>query len=200
MNGSRTIQSARCAQWRVTLAVTTCAALLAACAGSATQVAPEREPWTTANLYPLAEGNAWSYDVDSGDGDPVLAVSRVLTVTPQSAIVASGNGELVYETRPEGLYRPAKSGYLLKEPLQVGSEWTSGPGMGATLSRRVEAIETPAGKFTDCAEVNEVQGETGNHIVTTYCPNVGPVRVVSAMVVRGHTLRVIAVLRGYVTH
>lgn len=175
-------------------------ATLCGCAGATTQLAPERAPWTAENLYPLAEGNAWSYDVDSGDGDPVLAVSRVLTVTPTGVIIATGKEQVAYERRADGLFKPAKGAYLLKEPLAVGSRWSSGAGMSAAVVRDVASIETPAGQFSHCAEVEELHGDTGNHILTTYCPDVGPVRVVSEMVVRGHTLRVTALLRGYATH
>lgn len=177
-----------------------CLCLLAgacqACAGSVSQVAKER-PWTPETLYPLAEGHAWSYDVDSGDGDPVLAVTRVVTATPQAAIVEVGKEQTVYERRPDGWYRPAKGGYLLRTPLAVGATWESGQDLSARLVRAVDRIETPAGRFSHCAEVEELQSRSGTRIWTTYCPDVGPVRVISELVVRGQTLRVTAILRGY---
>lgn len=168
------------------------------CAGGASQVAPEPAPWTPETLFPLAEGRAWSFDVETGDGDNVLVVTRVITAVPgKSALVQVGKEQTAYERRPEGWYRPAKGGFLLREPLEVGASWTSGKGVEAKLTRQVAAIETPAGDFTNCAEVEETNQRSGNRIWTTYCPHVGPVRVVSEMIVRGHTLRVTAVMRGY---
>ena len=171
---------------------------LAGCAGSAGQVKEGPRAWTPEVLFPMAEGNAWSFDVETGDGDSVLAVTRVITAVPGvSAIVEVGKEQTAYEMRPEGWYRPAKGGFLLRMPLTVGARWESGEGLQAELVRRVERIETTAGPFEDCAEVAEVNERSGNRIWTTYCPDVGPVRVVSEMLVRGHTLRVTAVLRGY---
>jgi len=170
----------------------------AGCATGASQVAPEAIPWTPESLFPLAEGRAWSFDVETGDGDNVLVVTRVVTAVPgKSALVQVGQEQTAYELRPEGWYRPAKGGFLLRTPLEVGASWQSGNGVEAKLARDVEVIETPAGSFTHCAEVEETNKRSGNRIWTTYCPNVGPVRVISEMLVRGHTLRVTAVMRGY---
>lgn len=171
---------------------------VASCAGSTQQVRTEQPAWTAATLYPLAEGNAWSYDVDSGDGDPVLAVSRVLTATPMAVVVTTGQGDTPYERRPDGLYKTGKGGYLLKQPIAVGARWTSGVGLSAHVSRALPEVTTPAGRFTHCAVVEEV-AQTGNHVETTYCPGVGPVKVISRMAIRGQTLQVTAVLRGHAT-
>jgi len=171
---------------------------LAGCGGGQAAVRPDSGPPGPDQLYPLAVGNAWSYDVDAGEGDTVLAVARVVSVRGAAVEVLSGGGEVLrYERRTDGIYRPHKSGYLLKAPVRAGQTWQSANGVTAEVSRIVDVLETPAGRFEGCVEVHESGLRGGQHVETTYCPGVGPTRVVSRMDVRGRSLRVVAELRGY---
>jgi len=172
-----------------------CLLLLLGCASSPKPV-PDAA-LTAARLYPLAAGSAWSYDVDAGDGATVLATMRVTEAAGGRAAVQGGEGITRYEQRPDGLYRPDRDGYLLKEPLRAGATWPSGGGMTAAISTVSAALETPAGRFTGCVEVVERGAPTGAVISTTYCPDVGPVQVISSLDLTTGTVRVVARLRGY---
>jgi hypothetical protein len=152
---------------------------------------------TVARLYPLSAGSAWSYDVDTGDGAAVLAVMRVTESGGGRAAVQGGEGITRYELRPDGIYRADRDGYLLKEPLRVGATWASGGGMQAEIARVDAALETTAGRFTGCVEVVERGAPTGAVITTLYCPDVGPVQVVSSVELTAGAVRVVATLRGY---
>ncbi len=172
------------------------AGCVAAC-GAATpkpRSAPDLSP---ASLYPLGAGYAWSYDVDTGDGQSTLAVARVIRFQDGMAEVVTGaDGVMHYVLRPDGIARAA-SGYLLKAPVELGASWSSGEGTSARVTAMHEQLRSAAGSFSECVVVEEQNTGSGQHITTTYCPGVGPAQVVSEMQVRGQNLRVTARLRGY---
>jgi hypothetical protein len=149
------------------------------------------------SLYPLGRGFAWSYDVDSGDGQPVLATAHVVRMEAGVAEVAAGQGVTRYVVGVDGIGRAGQSGYLLKPPIAMDASWSSGHDTIARVVALGERLQTAAGRFEDCVVVEEQNAGSGQRIRTTYCPGVGPARVVSEMQVRGQTLRVTATLRGY---
>jgi hypothetical protein len=150
-----------------------------------------------ASLYPLRAGSAWSYDVDSGDGHALLATARVVRVQQGVVDVTSGQAVLRYVLRPDGIERDGQQGYLLKAPFALNASWSSGPDTLARIVALHQQLATAAGSFEECVVVQENNARSGQRVTTTYCPGVGPARVVSEMEVRGHGLRVIATLRGY---
>ncbi|HEX2677271.1 MAG TPA: hypothetical protein VHM19_11540 [Polyangiales bacterium] len=173
--------------------------LLAACAG--TQVKKKAPPdLSPLSLYPLHVGAAWSYDVDSGDGDPVLAPTRVTrSENGMVEVSTSAIGVVGYLLRDDGIVRVPGNGYLLKAPITQGATWTSGADTTARVTALHVALHTPAGDLEECVTVQEDNAVNGQHVTTTYCPGVGPAQVVSEMEVRGQHLRVIATLHGYTT-
>lgn len=173
-----------------------CACLVLTACASAPAPAPTRA-LTPERLYPLALGSAWSYDVDTGQGEAVLAIARVTETSQNTAAVQGGEGVTRYELRPDGIFRTDRGGYLLKAPLREGASWASGGGMQAQIARTDAAVATPAGDFTQCLEVVERGAPSGAIITTTYCPDVGPVRVVSSLDMTTGQVSVVATLRGY---
>ncbi len=142
-------------------------------------------------------GNAWSYDVDMGDGTAILAISRVASSSEGVVEMLTGQTITRYETRPEGIWRSERGAYLLKAPIAPGETWESGGGLVARILRTDAAVDTRAGKFERCVEVEERGSATGATIQTTYCPRVGPVLVRSTTALTRTTVRVEARLRGY---
>jgi hypothetical protein len=183
----------------------TVARLLLACVcpawfacGAASQPHPKSAiEVSVATLYPLVAGAAWSYDVDSGDGQPVLATAHVVSVREGVVEVASGQAMLRYVIVPEGIARAGQAGHLLKTPLVANASWPSAPDTVARVEAVHQRVALPAGTFEECVVVKEENANSGQRVTTTYCPGVGPTRVVSEMEVRGHALRVTATLRGY---
>ena len=174
-----------------------CCLLLVACASAPAAKPKGPADLSVGSLYPLGPGFAWSYDVDGGDGQPVLATARVVRFEAGVAEVATGQAVTRYFLGPEGLGRAGQSGYLLKPPIALQAEWPSGHDTIARVVALGERLQTPAGDFADCVVVEEQNAGSGQRIRTTYCPGVGPARLVSEMRVRGQTLRVTATLRGY---
>lgn len=173
-------------------------ASVAALSCGGVQVAPSAPlDQSATSLYPLRAGYAWSYDVDSGDGQSVLATSRVVRVHDGSADVMTGQAIQTYLIRPEGIQKSSGAFFLLPAALDASSHWASGPDAEARVISTQEQLQTPAGSFRSCVAVQEQNRSSGQQITTTYCPAVGPVRVVSQMEVRGQIVRVEALLRGY---
>ena len=171
-------------------------AWLAACA-SAPAAKPEGSKLTPERLYPLALDSAWSHDVDAGDGEPVLAITRVVEAGPGYAKVLGGEGVRRYELRPDGLYKSEQGGYLLRAPIEPGASWDAGRGVTARVADTAVAVETGAGKFSGCVRVVEQGAASGAVVETVYCPDVGPVVVESRIELSRGSAQVIARLRGY---
>lgn len=175
--------------------------VLASCGGG--QVVPDGpdpERYAPANLYPLTEGNVWSYNIDTGTEMPVLGTSRVVSASGDRFEVSNNGTEpFVYERRPDGIYRPQHEVWLLRAPIEVGAEWASAAGMTARVAALDVSVETPAGNFEDCVRIEEGGGRDGRRIRTIYCPEIGPVMVESAMFtpISGMTASVTARLLGY---
>jgi len=158
-----------------------------------------RGPVAIARYYPLRVGSVWTYDVSTGEGLPVLAITRVVSQDGQRARVSSGAEPVVYEQRPDGLYRPDRQGYVLKAPLSVGARWNAGDGVEAEVLRADFAAATLAGTFDGCVEVREGGAGAAKQVRTVFCPDVGPVELESSlqMALTGKPARVTASLRGY---
>lgn len=174
-----------------------CVLLLLGCASGQPHTSRAPADLSPRSLYPLRQGAAWSYDVDAGDGQPVLATARVLQVQGDMAEVQSGQAVLRYTLAPDGILRADAGTYLLRAPIALGNRWSSGLSTVAQVTALDQRIETPAGRFEACVTVTEHNDDSGRQVATTYCPGVGPVRVDSQMEVRGKLLRVLATLRGY---
>jgi hypothetical protein len=151
------------------------------------------------DLYPLQTGNAWSYDVDTGDTSTTLGIARVEAFDGRIAEVHTGRAVVRYEVLPEGIRVPPADAWLLRAPLVEGATWPGRGGRTALLISTGITIETPAGAFDRCMEVVETGGKLELEVHTVYCPGVGPVVVVSTMHsnVSDRVATVSAQLRGY---
>ncbi|MCA9616424.1 MAG: hypothetical protein H6722_28465 [Sandaracinus sp.] len=154
--------------------------LLLACGGAQRPV--DRGPVTSERLYPMSEGSVWTYDVATGVGPDVLAISRVVAIRGTSVEIRNDGGQsLTYERRAEGIFEPASSSWLLHDPIEVGATWDAGAGRTARISATDERVDVMAGVFESCVRVEETGGEDGRLIATVYCPDVGPVIIESRM-------------------
>jgi hypothetical protein len=172
--------------------------LLVACAGSEPRPSSLQsiEP---SEFFPLRTGNAWSYDVDTGEPSTTLGVTRVEAFDGRLAEVRTGRATVRYEVLPEGIRVPPGDVWLLRAPLQEGASWPARGGRTARLVSTDTRIETRAGKFERCIEVLETGGKLELEIRIVYCPGVGPVALDSTM--RSETservVTVFARLRGF---
>jgi len=180
-------------------------ALLSAACGGATvgPSTPQLDPLDPANLYPLANGNVWAYDIDTGleDDLPVLGQSRVVAQEGQRFEVSNNRSDpVIYEVRPEGIYRTQNGSWLLRAPIREGAEWEAPLGATARVTSVSEEVDTPSGHFEGCVRIEESGGPSGRETATVYCPGVGPVYLEAVMESRltRQSVRVVVRLRGYV--
>ncbi len=180
------------------------AVFLAACVavlgcGASKPITPDPLVIAPVDLYPLRTGNAWSYDVDTGEPSSTLAVTRVETVHGSIATVRTGQGSVRYDIREEGIYVVSDGAWLFRAPFEEGASWPARGGRTGRLVSTEASIETPAGSFSGCLEVVETGGRLDLEVRTIYCPFVGPVAVDSTMRsnVSDREISVHARLRGY---
>ncbi|MBI2897898.1 MAG: hypothetical protein HYY06_30345 [Deltaproteobacteria bacterium] len=171
--------------------------VLAACGGAQTR-ADGSGSVRAVDFFPMGRGSAWSYDIDDGV-ETVLVTSRVVERSGNRVTVLNPVGEeMRYEVRDDGIYRPDRRVYLLRDPLEVGAEWDSAAGMRASVTSLNRRVRTPSGEFA-CLEVVEEGGEQGLRIVTRYARRVGPVEIIAGMRLSGgRSASTRAILRGFV--
>jgi hypothetical protein len=148
-------------------------------------------------LYPMTKGNAWSYDVDSGDNEKMLTVHRVISVEGDQVQILTGKDVQHFRVSDEGILRVSNSVWLLKAPIEVDAEWPSSSGMTARVTSINAKVNTPEGEFNNCVEIQESGGETQRHITTIYCVGVGPVYVESKITLQDREVGIVGRLRGH---
>jgi hypothetical protein len=150
-------------------------------------------------LYPLRPGSVWTYDVDTGEGLPTLAITRVTARRGDQIEVSNGSDVIAYQLRPDGLYRDDLGSYVIKAPVAKGARWETREGASAEITDVSKRVSGPAGDFQGCVEVRESGGSSQKLVRTVFCPDVGPVEIESSLqiVLTGQAARVVARLRGY---
>lgn len=154
---------------------------------------------TAAALYPLQRGCAWSYDVDTGDGQPLLATVHVLGEDGGIVSVQTGQGVQRYrvDRAHDEIAHAARPYALLRAPFESGNHWRSGPDSEARVIAADQTRTTPAGTFHACVVIQELHARTQQEVTTTYCPGVGPVRIDSQIALQTGRAFVHATLRGF---
>lgn len=134
-------------------------------------------------FFPLAAGNAWSYDVDGA-----LIIRKVQSRNGDRADL----GDFAYEVRSDGIVLTPPGKYVLQWPATFGREWTLPDGGRARISATDGHVSTPAGEYTNCVVVEETD-PLGKRTITTFARGVGPVEVI----VTAGTTVTHAKLRGF---
>ena len=193
---SELLRSPRMRNSMIALVLAASSIVVGGCGASKPGAAPAFAP---IDIYPLRSGNAWSYDVNTGDPSTTLAVTRVETVDGSVATVRTGEQTIQYEIRKDGIRVVSEGAWLFRLPYEDGASWPARGGRTGRLVSTQASIETPAGRFTDCLEFVETGGKLELEVRTVYCPSVGPVAVDSTMRsnVSDRLISVHARLRGY---
>jgi hypothetical protein len=174
----------------------------AGCGEAPPPVVDRGDPLDPRRLYPLADGNIWTYDIDTGTGVNTAGIFRARRVADNRYEMRPDGGEaVVYEVRPDGIWNASGPGaWLLHRPIRVGSEWETVNGRNARVTSVSESISTPmAGNFEGCVVVEETGGAANRPQITTYCPDVGAVRIEARqqMQLSGQEVAAIGTLRAY---
>lgn len=149
-----------------------------------------------ARYMPLQEGYVYQYDVETDMGETgrmMIAVS----------LPRAGLAELNIAGKVQRLeitadaVRHATGGYLLKAPLQVGSQWKGQFGL-VRLTRTDRSIQTPAGAFQNCIEtVEDSSAPAAKRATSVFCPDVGMVQLTIEGALDGEAASVSTTLRSF---
>ena len=146
-------------------------------------------------FFPLAQGSAWSYDVQIGDGSSTLAISRVTNIKGTSATVEVAGQIHHYELRDEGIWRVDRGVWLLRKPLKTGASWASVKNGRAQVIATGRLFKGQLGMHANCIEIRESNAEQTT--LSTYCPDVGLVQLTTNTLGVERGPAVVARLRGY---
>ncbi len=160
--------------------------LCAGCAHGPSHSEREDAAFAIAELYPLAVGNRWTYDVE------FLGKKHQSVVE----IVGTDKGYYLHRRTPgeeqggedklmvDGFGLRDEKRYLLRDPLEPGKGWTNVVSPSSvehyTVLDAGNPCEVPAGKFEGCVRVearNRVSQEATLVNEMTFAPKVGIVRV-----------------------
>ena len=172
------------------------ALVLASCATAPPAEEAPRGPPTVAELYPMVLGAAWAHWLTKADGSaPILVTSRIGALDDREVVFKSGDQEVRYERRPEGLFKPSSKYFLLRDPIAAGARWPMPEGEVRVTAIDAE-VAVKAGRFRHCVIVEEL-GE-GQRVEWVYARGVGPVRMRSFAIVEGTEQPLVeAELSGY---
>ncbi len=171
-----------------------------ACGGAQHGAGAAEDPLAPAKLFPLAQGDVWSYDVtQEGDTTPTLQINRVVSHHGNRYALASWSGSSVtYEVRPDGIWRSDTGTWLLRAPIHMGAHWPSVHGKSARVTAVGVHMETMEGGLNHCIQVEESGGESRLRTATVYCAGVGMVYMEAEIASStGQPTRVEAKLRGH---
>jgi len=155
------------------------AAALLACgapppAETPSPLAPNAAATGVAALLPLPDGYVIRFRVWlAGATSPEQVIFRVERTGSSHVLLRTGNSVQRLELVSDGV-RLVTGGYLLREPLEEGAEWT-GPAGPVRVTAVNQTLDVSAGHFSGCLETTEVKGHGAEQraIVTSYCPGVG---------------------------
>ena len=151
--------------------------LTVACGGPDAPPKPPPKPLAVSSVeryMPLENDTVLAYETEKETtGERGILMMHITRPREGRADLTVGEKVRRLELAPDGI-RLSEGGYLLKAPLDVGSEWKSGGGR-TKVTAIDKAVEVPAGKFVGCIETVEVSGGTtsGRRVTTVFCPDVG---------------------------
>lgn len=103
---------------------------------------------------------------------------RLRNPTEDSVELVIGDKTELLRYQPSGILRERLGTLLLRTPPEPGVRWPAGPNASARVGRVELPFTCEAGSFKGCLEViEERQAPVPGTITTTFCPDVGIVRI-----------------------
>ncbi len=164
------------------LAIASASLALSGCAKPPPAAAPEgsaeaAEPQSLAEVYlPLQHDTVFQYATQNRSGLAGVLVMQVQRDGPAATLTTAGKVQQL-EIRADGIYNQ-EGFYLLRLPLELGNRWPGKHG-SVEITQVDDQVQVEAGDFGQCLTTKEAGGtEHQRHTVTTtFCPNVGIVRL-----------------------
>jgi hypothetical protein len=154
--------------------------LLVACGGTKEASAPRASKYKGVHaFYPFENGMQWVYSVRGPGGTMgMLKVDKVIAFDGSLALIQDAKATNSYRLAPEGITREPSHAVLLKWPIVLGDTWDGAKGSKVEVTKVDAKITVEAGTFDGCVETTErIGGDAASVLITTFCPDVGPVSV-----------------------
>jgi len=155
------------------------------CAASNTPVprtASNRSPLPPiARYFPKEDNMVYAYKaVDFVAGTSGVLILRVRRRGDEGVELIGGAQPQRISFRSDGILRDNDGTYVLRSPLETGKSWPGGPGATRRIRATNATVQVPAGVFSHCLEVVEERtGSIQGNIITTFCADVGIVKMES---------------------
>lgn len=128
------------------------------------------------HFFPLTDGTIYTYQTETDRG-PDMFMVRVRRVGSDSALLLTGSNVRSLTIKPDSIHR-AGGGFVLQAPLSKGTSWQGDRGTVRVVDDNHQ-VTVPAGSFKGCVlTVEEIGGDARGRITTSFCPEVGIVRMV----------------------
>lgn len=159
--------------------------------GTPGPVVNEVEPY-----MPLVTDTVLAYDTkNENSGERGVLMMRIRRARADLAELTVGGRVQRLELTPEGI-RQTEGGWLLKAPLTEGAHFKGSFG-DVTVTAVGKPMNVPAGNFGDCVETVEEAPTKQKKVTTTFCRDVGIVRLDVEGAVGDDYQRESAVLRSH---
>jgi len=146
------------------------------CGGSQTRARDSAQTTGVERFFPLIEGTIYTYQTVTDRG-PDMFMVRVRRLGPASAQLLTGSNVRSLSIKPDSIHR-AGGGFVLHAPLSKGTSWQGDRGTVRVIEDN-QQVTVPAGAFKGCLlAVEEIGGDARGRISTSFCPEVGIVRMV----------------------
>ncbi|HEV8323832.1 MAG TPA: hypothetical protein VG389_19600 [Myxococcota bacterium] len=172
------------ARRHVTLCVAALAAATGAVAASSGGAAAMKlpHPFKTAELFPVHLGASWTFAVHAPGAAAASETWSVTRRCAEDATLLRGATGMTLRVAPAGVWGASGTPWIA-DPVSAGKTWSPRPGLTVRITASYVDAKVAAGKYDGCAAVTrtEVDPDTrvGEQVVTTFCPAVGPVRIVT---------------------
>jgi hypothetical protein len=128
--------------------------------------------------FPIVPNRVYAYDLEE-NGDKGLLTLRTRRVSTTAGELVSGGRNVKHFTYFSDRVEGDSFAVLLKAPLEGGKEWTSQGINRVQITLTDKKVSVPAGNFEDCIETTSTPpgAKPGQRTITTYCPDVGMVKL-----------------------
>jgi len=131
------------------------------------------------DYFPLSTGWMWTYSI-SHDGVKTRAVYSVLQHDGDVAVVQEGDERITYAVTPEGIaeMEGGRLGeYVIKNPIQVGTEWPVAGGRARIASVDARYASPAIGRYEGCVLIAVTRTDPARMTQTWFAPYLGRVLI-----------------------
>lgn len=163
------------------------------------------------SYFPFEVGNQWTYQgvgneyasynkqvlykegnkVQVVEENPGTRLVKIYDLKPDSVVVVYSKEEF-YEDENILETEENMQDIILQTPVEIGTIWESGDRTSEIVAKDV-TIETPAGTFNNCIQVNNTYKDEENKFIEYYAPGIG---LVKSEFIAGET-KIISQLENY---